>query len=140
MTEGLKPNQPRKKSLHHLCEGVCKKMDYLLLLLTGIGFYLWRKRLRKPGKPELSRALSKLIGIALGVFIFAIGAIWFFEFSRNLASVESGISREHFVGVVGIVFGAIFSVFGLGVSLVSLVSVRLIENWVARQHEDIQLW
>ena len=111
-----------------------------MMILAAILLYFWRKRIRDTEKPKLNSGFSKLIGSSFGLLMSAIGVLWFLEFSGILSSVGPGASREHFIGVVGIIFGTIFTLFGLGVFFVSLVSVRSIENWAAKEHEDIQLW
>lgn len=110
------------------------------MFLACAVFYCWRRRLCKTSQPRLNLAISKTVGIVFGLLLFLVGVIWFREFSELLSSIGPGTSREHFGGIVGIVFGTLLAIFGLGFSFVSLLSIDSIENWVTKEQEDIQLW
>jgi hypothetical protein len=113
-----------------------------LFLITAIGVYFsWRNRLRNKAKSKLNPIISRLAAFIVGASITALGVTWFLEFSGLLTLVGPGISREHFAGVIGIIFGPIFALFGAFVTIASLVApIQMLEKHASKKHEDIKLW
>lgn len=115
-------------------------MSFLLSLISLIGFVRWRKRVLSPGRPTMNPYVSRLRVLLWALPFSLCGLLWFLDGANLLSGLGPGASREHFVGIIMILFGPILGFFGLGVFIASCISIRGVEQWAANQRKDIRLW
>ncbi|MFT6163910.1 MAG: hypothetical protein ACJA1T_000633 [Zhongshania aliphaticivorans] len=115
-------------------------MAFLLSLISLIGFFRWKKRVLSAEKPPMAPYASRLRVLLWALPVSLCGLLLFMNGANLLSGLGPGASREHFVGVMMILFGPILGFFGIGVFIASCVSIKGVEQWAANQQKDIQLW